>query len=403
MATVDDPELIGWLDTGLPDPPAFDRHFFEQLLLWATDHEVSDITIQAGNFVFAKRFGRLSPVTRRRWTASESYQCAQAIYGDNAPSQLARGRDIDCSYEIRRGRDDLARYRVHMVSMRAARERGIEITIRTIPTTAPTLDNLNLPPGLRENLIFEQGLVLVTGPTGSGKTTLLAAIVRYLLELHESHRKIICLDSPIEFIEDFIKRTHALIARHEIGVHLDDFLLGARGVLRRNPEVVVVGEVRDRETIDAMSQIVQTGIMVYATTHTNSVPETLRRLVTPFPFNEQDMRWVDLLESLRCVLTQRLVRTTDGRRAPVREFLYFTPLMKEAILAVRPDQRTAVIRNFVRKQGQPLAVDLHALHVMGRISDEVYHYFRDVGTQFDPLGEPTTYPAADPMTVKADG
>lgn len=392
MAEINDPELIGLLDTGIAEPPAFDRDFFDRLLLWATDREVSDLTFQTGNFVFVERFGRLAPVTRRRWTAAETYRCAQVIYGDNAPSQLAKGKDIDCSYEIRRARNDLARYRVHMVSMRAPRERGVEITIRTIPTTAPTLDSLNLPPGLREHLIFEQGLVLVTGPVGSGKTTLLEAIVRYLQELRESHRKIVCLCSPIEYVDDFIQRTHATIARHEIGVHLEDYASGVRGTLRRKPGVVVIGEARDAATIDAMTQVALTGSMVYATTHTNSVPETLRRLVVPFPFHEQDLRWVDLLEPLRCVLTQRLVRTTDGLRTPVREFLYFTPAMKDPILAVRPERRTAVIRDFVRKDGQPLSVDLNALYTAARISEAEYHNFRDVGTQLDPPGGP----AADP-------
>ena len=112
----DDPELAGFLSTGLLEPPTFDRDYFHGLLLWAMDHQVSDITIQAGNFVFVERYGPLAPVTRRRWTAAEAYRCAQAIYGDNAPSQLARGEDIDCSYEILRGRHDLVRYRVNMVA-----------------------------------------------------------------------------------------------------------------------------------------------------------------------------------------------------------------------------------------------------------------------------------------------
>ena len=120
--TPDDPELAGFLDPGLAEPPAFDPVWLDRLLLWAADHDVSDVTIQAGNFVFVERFGRLSPITRRRWSAAEAYGCAQAIYGDNAPSQLAQGEDIDCSYEIRRGRQDLARYRVNMTAARAVRD-----------------------------------------------------------------------------------------------------------------------------------------------------------------------------------------------------------------------------------------------------------------------------------------
>ena len=387
----DDPELAGFLDTGLAELPAFDRDWFDRLLLWATDGEVSDITVQAGNFVFVERFGRLAPVTRRRWTAAEAYRCAQAIYGDNAPSQLARGEDIDCSYEIRRGRHDLARYRVNMISMRAPRERGLEITLRTIPTTPPTLDGLDLPADLRAHLVFEQGLVIVTGPTGSGKTTLLGAIVRHLLEQPDSHRKIIAYEWPIEFVYDFVRRTHALIAQHEIGVHISSFAAGVRNSLRRAPGVILVGEARDAETIDAMILAAQTGHLVYATTHTNSVPETLPRLVEPFPVSEREGRMAGLLESLRLIVTQRLARTTDGRRAPVREYLHFTQAEKDALADAPFRQIARVARGLVQQKGRPLALDLQALYAAGRLSPSEFENYREVGTQPDPAGGAAAY------------
>ena len=381
---LDDLDLRGWLDTGLSEPPAFDRQHFRDLLLWATDHDVSDITIQAGNFVFVERFGRLTPVTRRRWSAAEAYQCAQEIYGANADSQLGSGQDIDCSYEIRRGRHDLARYRINMTAARAPLMRGLEITLRTIPTTPPTLDSLNLPPDLRGNLMFEQGLVLITGPTGSGKTTLLGAIVRSLLEQPESHRKIITYEWPIEFVYDFVPRSHALIAQHEMGgVHLRDFAAGVRNSLRRKPMVILVGEARDAETIDAMILAAQTGHLVYTTAHTNSVPETLSRLIEPFPAHERESRLAALLGSLRCVVTQRLARTTDGRRAPVREYLHFEQGIKDALLEVEWKKVVPTAREFVRRQGRPLTADLNALRAAGRISVEEFHHFREVGTQLD--------------------
>ena len=382
----EDRELSGWLDTGIREPSAFDRGFFDQLLLWATDHDVSDLTIQAGNFVFVERFGRLAPVTRRRWTASEAYQCAQAIYGDNAPSQLAKGADIDCSHEIARGRHDLARYRVNMTATRAARERGLEITLRPIPTTPPTLDGLALPLDLRAHLVFEQGLVLVTGPTGSGKTTLLGAIIRALLEQPDSHRKILTYEAPIEFVYDWVPRSHALIAQHEIGVHLPSFAAGVRNSLRRKPMVILVGEARDAETLDAMILAAQTGHLVYTTVHTNSVPETLGRLVEPFPVQEREGRLTGLLEALRCIVTQRLVRTTDGRRAPVREYLHFTQTEKDAVAEAPFKQMVAVVRRLVREKGRPLGADLNALRAAGRLSEREYHHFREVGTQLDPRG-----------------
>ncbi len=381
---LDDPAPGGWLETGLPEPAAFDRRHFRDVLLWATDHDVSDVTIQAGNFVFVERFGRLAPATRRRWSAAETYQCAQEIYGANADSQLGSGKDIDCSYEIRRGRHDLARYRINLTAARAPLERGLEITIRTIPTTPPPLASLQLPADLRDNLIFEQGLVLITGPTGSGKTTLLGAIIRELLEQPHSHRKIITYEAPIEFVYDFVARPHALIAQHEIGVHLPSFAAGVRNSLRRKPMVTLVGEARDAETIDAMILAAQTGHLVYTTVHTNSVPETLTRLVEPFPVQEREGRLAGLLEALRCIVTQRLVRTTDGRRAPAREYLHFTAAEKEALANAPYRHLVGVARRLVREQGRPLAADLDELHAAGRISAAAWHQFREVGTPLDP-------------------
>lgn len=369
------------LDTGLPEPTRYTQAELDPLLLWATDHAVSDVTIQSGNFIYAERYGRLSPVTRRRLSTPETYFLAQGIYGDNAPSQLASGRDIDCSYEIKRGRTDLARYRVNMTAMRAGRESGLEITLRTIPITPPPLDTVALPPELRENLVFEQGLVLITGPTGSGKTTLLGALIRDLLEQPDSHRKILTYEAPIEFVYDFIAHDQALIAQHEIGVHLASFAAGVRNSLRRKPMVILVGESRDPDTIAATCEAAMTGHLVYSTVHANSVPETVRRMVAEFPADERDGRMMDVIEALQTVVTQRLVRTTDGQRAPVREWLRFTPAIKDEILAHPPALLVATARRLVLEYGRPLTADLDALLTAGRIERREYDLFRGLGTQ----------------------
>lgn len=138
--------LLEWpASPGFPEPLWYGVEDLHRLLLWATDQAVSDVTLQANQPVVVERHGRLFPVTRRRLAPAEVYHLTQVIYGDNAPSQLAGGQDIDCSYEIPRGRADLARYRVNMTAVRAGRERGVEITVRTIATTPPPLATLDLP------------------------------------------------------------------------------------------------------------------------------------------------------------------------------------------------------------------------------------------------------------------
>ena len=224
---------------------------------------------------------------------AEAYHCAQAIYGDNAPSQLARGADIDCSYEIGRGRHDLARYRVNMIATRAARERGLEITLRTIPTTPPTLDSLALPVDLRAHWSSSRAWYWTRAdrlrqnhPVGRDRPASAGAAGISPKNHH--------LRAAIEFVYDLVPRSHALIAQHEIGVHLPSFAAGVRNSLRRKPMVILVGESRDAETIDAMILAAQTGHLVYTTAHTNSVPETLHRLVEPFPVQEREGRLTGL-------------------------------------------------------------------------------------------------------------
>ena len=396
--------LLEWpASPGFPEPLWYGVEDWHRLLLWATDQAVSDVTLQANQPVVVERHGRLFPVTRRRLAPAEVYHLTQVIYGDNAPSQLAGGQDIDCSYEIPRGRADLARYRVNMTAVRAGRERGVEITVRTIATTPPPLATLDLPPALRAGLVFEQGLVLITGPTGSGKTTLLAAIIRHLLEDPHAHRKILTYEAPIEYVYDFVPRVHASIAQHEIGVHLPSFAAGVRNSLRRKPMVILVGEARDAETITAVVDAAMTGHLVYTTSHTNSVPETLRRLVSAFPADGRDGRLADLLEALQTIVTQRLVRTTDGRRAAVREYLRFTPDLKDAILAQPPARVVAATRHLVRAHGRPLTADLDALHEAGRIDEREYRLFRGLGTQADAISLPLPAVPDHPEPGETDG
>ena len=262
----------GRIETGLTEPPRYTPADLDTLLLWAADHDVSDVTLQSASPIFVERFGRLAAVSRRRLSSPELTALAQALYGDNAPSRLAAGHDIDCSHELRRGDGALQRFRVNLTAIRAPRERGLEITLRTIPTTPPPLADLGLPPALVDGLIHEQGLVLITGPTGSGKTTLLAAVLRELLERPESHRKILTYEAPIEYVYDAIPRAQALIAQHEIGVHLPSFAAGVRNSLRRKPMVILIGEARDAVTIAAAAEAAMTGHLVYTTVHSNSVP-----------------------------------------------------------------------------------------------------------------------------------
>ncbi|NJN46584.1 MAG: Flp pilus assembly complex ATPase component TadA [Candidatus Competibacteraceae bacterium] len=164
-------------------------------------------------------------------------------------------------------------------------------------------------------------------------------------------------------------------------MHLHSFAAAIRNSLRRKPMVILVGEARDAQTIAAMTEAAMTGHLVYTTSHTNSVPETIRRLIAAFPADERDGRLSDLLEAMRCIVTQRLVRTTDGRRAPIREYLHFTQPIKDAILDQPAARVIAATRRAVREHGRSLTCDLDELRQAGRIDEAEYRAFREVGTQ----------------------
>jgi defect-in-organelle-trafficking protein DotB len=155
---------------------------------------------------------------------------------------------------------------------------GIQITIRTIPTAPPALSSLQLPQSIIDAIAPQEGVVYVTGATGSGKSTLLAAIIKELAENPDSNRKILTFESPIEFVYDSVEMPSAVVSQSEIPRHLPSFAAGVRNALRRKPRLILVGEARDTETINAVLEAALTGHPVYTTLHTNGVAETIRRL-----------------------------------------------------------------------------------------------------------------------------
>ncbi len=215
-------------------------------------------------------------------------------------------------------------------------------------------------------------MIYVTGATGSGKSTLLASIIKELAEQPDSNRKILTYESPIEFVYDSIETPSAVISQSEIPKHLPSFAAGVRNALRRKPKLILVGEARDSETISAVIEAALTGHPVYTTLHSNGVAETVRRLVGAFPKEERTARTIDIIETMRLIVSQRLVPSTDGKRVALREYLVFNEEIRDKILECDPDNITAVTRDFLLKYGQPLAVDVRNKFKQGLISERLY-------------------------------
>lgn len=354
------------------EPTRFTQQTMDEMLAHCERLDASDITIQTNQPIFAEVYGRLRRITNRKLSQTEAGDLLNAIYGPNGTAQILSGVDIDTYYEFRPSRQERYRYRVNGTGCLVGGHDGIQITLRTIPTTPPALDGFDMPQAILDAIAPEEGIIYVTGATGSGKSTLLASIIRDLIEKEDSHRKVLTYEAPIEFVYDDIETISAVVSQSEIPRHLPSFAAGVRNALRRKPRLILVGESRDAETISASLEAALTGHPVYTTLHTNGVAETIRRLVTTFPAGERRGRTIDILETIRLAIWQKLVPTVDGKRVALREYLVFDEEVRDMLLDVDPEQVTAATRRMVRERGQLMAVDAKIKFDEGIISEREY-------------------------------
>ena len=359
----------------LPDEPIrLNIESFDRMLVHCVNLGTSDVTLQTGSPIFAEIHGKLHPVTTRKITNTEVGDMLNAIYGSNGTTQIFSGKDVDTHYEIRPSRTQRFRFRVNGTGCQVEGHDGIQITLRTIPATPPTLESLGVEKAICDAMAPEQGTVVITGPTGSGKSTLLAAIIRHLAEQAEGNRKMLTYESPIEFVYDSINSPSSLISQSEIPRHLPSFAAGVRNALRRKPRLILVGESRDMETIAATIEAALTGHPVYTTVHSNGVADAIRRMIATFPAEERNGRALDILETLRMVVWQKLVPGTDGKRVALREYLIFNDLIRDKLIDTPVELIASKTRLFLKEQGQPMIVDAEKKFKEGRIDEKTYQH-----------------------------
>lgn len=343
----------------------------------------SDVTFQTNEPVIAEIYGKLKKVTRRRLSNTEISEVLNAMYGPNASTMIMAGKDVDTHYEIRPSRSDRYRFRINGTGCQVEGHDGIQITARTIPTDPPTLASMNLPQAILDAITPEQGVVYVTGATGSGKSTLLASIIRQITEDAESNRKVLTYEAPIEFVYDNIEKISSVVSQSEIPRHLPSFAAGVRNALRRKPRLILVGEARDPETISAVMEAAMTGHPVYTTLHSNGVSETMRRLVITFPAEERQGRTIDIIETVRLVISQRLVPTVDGKRVALREYLVFDEKIRDILLDTDILNITNVVRKLVREHGRTMEADAHEKFTAGIITERQYRIIAEQAKRDD--------------------
>lgn len=351
------------------EPLRFDANNVEALLSFCSNIGASDITFQTAESVIAEVSGRIYKITKRKLSTPEVGDILNFLYGPNGTTQLLSGHDLDTHYEFRPTRVEHYRYRVNGTGCQVEGHDGIQLTLRTIPSAPPPLSQLELQPELIAALAPHDGVVYVTGATGSGKSTLLASIIRDIVEKPDCNRKVLTYEAPIEFVFDSIEKPTAVVSQSEIPRNLPSFADGVRNALRRKPRLILVGESRDIETIAAVIEAALTGHPVYTTLHTNGVPETIRRLVGTFPAEERNGRTIDIIETLRLIICQKLVPTVDGKQVALREFLVFSEEVRDILLEADPTQVTSVTRRLLKERGQTMLQDAERKFAAGIIAE----------------------------------
>jgi twitching motility protein PilT len=269
------------------------------------------------------------------------------ILTEQQQATFEKKKDLDFAYEI----PGLARFRGNIFMQ----YRGIAAVFRIIPSRILTADDLQLPEGIRKLTLLKKGLVLVTGPTGSGKTTTLAAMIDLINTSRREH--IITLEDPLEVIHE---NKQSLLNQRQIGEHSESFAAALRAALREDPDVILVGEMRDLETISLALTAAETGHLVFGTLHTNSASKTIDRIIDAFPKDGQEQVRAMLSESLKGVICQQLLKTADGRgRLAALEILIGNSAVSNLIREGKTFQIPSIIQT-ARKEGMQL-MDQHIM------------------------------------------
>ncbi len=332
------------------------------MLAWCASEGTSDISLQTDRPIYCEIGGYLRPVSRRALDAADIDVTLRRLYGAEALAKLAGGRDLDLAYEVRTDKNERIRFRVNATAILARGRDAVQVTLRVLPNSPPRMSDLGIEDEIVRNWAPRQGLILVTGPTGSGKSTLLAAGNRMMIERPEGCGKMLTYEAPIEYVYDSITGPQSLVAQTEIGRHLPSFADGVRNALRRKPNIILVGEARDRETVSAAIEAAQTGHAVYATVHTIGVASTVRRMMSAFEPSERTERAFALMETLRLIVSQALVPKIGGGRIGVREWLTFDDDIRERLLSMNQDTWTSELQRILPERGQSMAQSAEMLY-----------------------------------------
>jgi twitching motility protein PilT len=302
------------------------------LLNIGVDRGASDLVITVGVPPMIKIDGEFQPTEYEPLTPQETRRLTYALMDEKQQRVFEENKELDFSFSL----PGKGRFRVNIFMQRGS----VGGVLRVVPNVVKTFEELGLPKSMADIAMSPRGLVLLTGPTGSGKSTTLASMLDYVNERKRAH--IVTIEDPIEF---FHRHKSSIINQREIGQDTHDFARALRSVLRQAPDVILVGEMRDYETISAAITAAETGHLVMGTLHTNSAPETVDRIVDVFPENQQEQVRVQLANNLVAVITQQLLpKAFGGGRTMAYEMMIATPAVRALIREGKSHQLVSVIQ-----------------------------------------------------------
>ena len=333
----------------------------DDLLRIAVERKASDLHLKVGNFPYLRVDGHLTPLTElKRLTAEDMLNMAFSMMSNRQKQKFKESAELDLAYGVA----GLGRFRVNVFQQRG----NVGLVLRVVPTKIRTFEELNLPKVITKICEERRGLVLVTGTTGSGKSTTLASMVDRINSARTDH--IITVEDPIEFLH---RDKKGIVNQREVEVDTHNFSVALRAALRQDPDVILVGEMRDLETIGTALLAAETGHLVFSTLHTLDAVETIQRIISVFPPPEQKQVRLQLASTIKAVISQRLVRKSDDvGRVPAVEVLISTGFVRDCI--INPDKtrmiREAIAAGTSQYGMQTFDQSLYDLHTAGLITYE---------------------------------
>ena len=331
---------------------------FEKLLRLMVEKGASDLFITAGVPPSMKVNGKIMPVTKNAMSPEQTRETVHSVMNEQQRREFAENHECNFAISAR----GIGRFRVS-----AFYQRNLAgMVLRRIETNIPTLEDLKLPEVLKKLAMTKRGLVLFVGATGTGKSTSLAAMIGYRNKNSSGH--IISIEDPIEYIH---QHQSCIVTQREVGIDTDSFELALKNTLRQAPDVILIGEIRTRETMDYAVAFAETGHLCLATLHANNANQALDRIINFFPPDRQNQVWMDLSLNLKAIVAQQLVPTPDGKgRRAVIEVLINTPLAADLIRKGEVHELKPLMKRSTEQGMQTFDQALYNLYVQGEITYE---------------------------------